>query len=124
MYKENRSLPEFNRVTLKGLGNVYLATGDEQSFSIDSNQDLSNKVKTEVFNNELIISFHDIFPVWLVTMPKLDFHITMKTFFPFKEGYALLRSEIIGNFTKMEGDVCSSYSTSASASAVPHEAHQ
>ena len=80
MYNENRSLPEFNRITLKGLGNVYVSIGDEQSFKVDSNQDLSNKIKTEVFNNELIISFHDIFPVWLVTMPKLDFHISMKSF--------------------------------------------
>jgi hypothetical protein len=65
---------------LKGLGNVYLSRGDEQSFKIESNQDLSKKIRTEVFNNELIISFHDILPVWLVTMPKLDFHITMKEF--------------------------------------------
>ncbi len=80
MFKETISLPDFSRVTLKGLGNVYLSIGDQQSFSIESNQDLSNKIKTEVFNDELIISFHDIFPVWLVTMPKLDFHITMKVF--------------------------------------------
>jgi hypothetical protein len=80
MYSEKLSLPEFDRVTLKGLGNVYLSAGKEQSFSIGSNQDLSNKIKTEVFNRELIISFHDILPVWLVTIPKLDFHITMKSF--------------------------------------------
>ncbi len=50
--------------------------------------------------------------------------ITMETSFPANTGYDLLRSEIMGNFTKIEGDVCSSYSTSASASAVLHEMHQ
>jgi len=80
MFNEKISLPDFNRVTLKGLGNVYLSVGNEQSFKIESNQDLSKKIRTEVFNNELIISFYDVLPVWLVTMPKLDFHITMKEF--------------------------------------------
>ena len=51
-------------------------------------------------------------------------HITMETLFPLSSGASRVRSDIMGNLTNMEGELCSSYSTSASARAVLQEMHQ
>ncbi|MFO8128434.1 MAG: head GIN domain-containing protein [Bacteroidales bacterium] len=76
MYSEKRALPAFHSIILKGIGNVYIQQGDKHSVEIASNQDIYGKIRTKVQNGELIISFRDPFPVWLISMPRLDITVT------------------------------------------------
>jgi len=72
-----RVLSEFNSIALKSLGHVYLKIGQEQSVRIEADDDIIDKVKTEVYGNELVISIKDAFPEWIQD-PKIEIYIVMK----------------------------------------------
>lgn len=72
-----RDLPDFNQVKLKSIGHVYVKTGDQQSVRVEANDDIIDKVKTEVFGNELVISIEDAFPEW-INDPKIEIFIVAK----------------------------------------------
>ncbi|MBU2649906.1 MAG: DUF2807 domain-containing protein [Bacteroidetes bacterium] len=78
MFQEKKQLPEFHGIFLRGIGNVFVHQGDEHSIRVESNQDLSGRIRAEVRNDELEISFYDTIPVWLISFPRLDIHITLK----------------------------------------------
>ena len=75
---EERSLPEFHSVNLKGICNVYIKQGEEQSVKIGAEKDIIPKIATEVKDNELIISLDSFLPFWLVTAPTMEIHLVMK----------------------------------------------
>lgn len=81
---EERKVAPFNSIKLKGIGNVYITQGEEQLVNVSSDKDITSKIKTEVINNELIISLSDILPLWIVNAPKIDIDITMKDIRAFK----------------------------------------
>jgi hypothetical protein len=54
---ESRSVPEFDRVALKGCGEVFLTQGDRGSISVEVDDNLLPYITTEVVQGELILSF-------------------------------------------------------------------
>ncbi len=78
MFQEKRTLTEFTGILLKGIANVFIHQGEEHSVRIESNQDVAGRIKTEIKNQELEISFYDSIPVWLISFPRLDVHVTVK----------------------------------------------
>ncbi len=78
MFEDQISVSEFNSVTLKSIGNIYLEQGDEYSVKVTSNQDIRGKIKAKVINGELSLSFRDPLPMWLLSFPKFDIYVTFK----------------------------------------------
>lgn len=78
MFTENRELPVFNKVWLKGIGNVIVQKSDVQEVRITSNQNIISRIKTKVVNGELIISVKDAIPFWMAGLPKLDIYLSME----------------------------------------------
>jgi putative autotransporter adhesin-like protein len=73
----DRDLPEFNRIRLKSLGHVYVKLGDVQKVRVEADDDVIDKVTTEVFGNELVISIEDGFPEWIQD-PRIEIYIVVK----------------------------------------------
>lgn len=78
MFIEKRILPRFKSILLKGIGNVVVNKGNENSIKLNSDRDILTKIKTKVINDELIISLTPTFPFWLASFPRIDMHVVME----------------------------------------------
>ncbi len=78
MFSEKRKLPKFKSILLKGVGNVVVTKGNENSISLNSDKNILSKLRTKVINDELIISLTPSFPFWLASFPRIDMHVVME----------------------------------------------
>jgi len=93
MYTENRDFPGFTGIVLKGTGNVEIIQSEEHKVMINSNQDITGKIKTEIINSQMVISMVDTLPVWLVSFPKIDIRVYIREILNVKvSGVGKLRS--------------------------------
>ena len=70
---EERNVPEFNTVKLKGFGNVVLIKGERHSVEIRTDDNLVSLIETNVENGRLVISQGD----YNLKPTTLDFNITV-----------------------------------------------
>ncbi len=78
MFDEYIKVSEFQSVTLKSIGNIYLKQDSDYSVTVKSNHDIRGKIKASVRNGDLTVSFSDPLPLWLLKMPRLDIYIGFK----------------------------------------------
>jgi hypothetical protein len=71
---EDRSLSEFNQISLKGKGKVTLRKGDRHNFKIRTDDNVLPLIETEVRNGKLEISHSK----WNLRPTTLDYYITVK----------------------------------------------
>ncbi len=56
---EARSVSDFNRVSLSGSGEVVITQGEDESLTVEADDDLMQYIKTEVKNGTLTLGFTD-----------------------------------------------------------------
>ncbi len=75
--QETRDVGPFDALTLKGMGDIFLTQGENESLILEGEPDLLERIKTEVSGSELIISLKS----WLdlLIIPKnLKIYVTMR----------------------------------------------
>ncbi|MEL6559412.1 MAG: head GIN domain-containing protein [Bacteroidota bacterium] len=55
--KEERNLPEFNKINVRTLGEINLKIGEERTIRIETHADIINDVSYEVVDKELVINY-------------------------------------------------------------------
>ncbi len=76
---EKREVHDFNQVALQGIGQILLVQGDQESLTIEAEQDLLPKIKSEVEGGKLVLGWKS----WLDNVlsfgaGKIIFHVGMK----------------------------------------------
>ncbi len=76
---EKRDVHDFNQVALQGIGQILLVQGDQESLTIEAEQDLLSKIKSEVEGDKLVLGWKS----WLDNIlsfgdHKIIFHVGMK----------------------------------------------
>lgn len=74
---EERTVSDFTRVTLAGIGHLHVEQGDQESLRIEAEDNLLPYLETEVHNGELQIGSRP--GVALHPTQPLDFYVTVKT---------------------------------------------
>jgi hypothetical protein len=68
---ETRPVSSFDRITLRGYGDIILEQGDNEALTIETSKEMLERIKTEVSDGELIISFKSWFDIWFSHKPIL-----------------------------------------------------
>jgi hypothetical protein len=55
----DRPVNDFNRISLTGAGDVIITQGDEESLTVETDENLMRYIKTEVKNGTLVLGFTD-----------------------------------------------------------------
>lgn len=55
--KEERNLPEFNKINIRTLGEINLKVGEERTIRIETHADIINDISYEIVDQELVISY-------------------------------------------------------------------
>jgi len=71
---QERTVDPFTKIDLRVAGDVYLTQSDEQKVVVEADEDVLEKLKTEVVNGTLIIKFD----VWKIKYSKLTVRISVK----------------------------------------------
>ncbi len=76
---EKREVRDFNQIALQGVGQILLVQGDQESLTIEAEQDLLPKIKSEVEGGKLVLGWKS----WLDNIlsfgnQKIIFHVGMK----------------------------------------------
>lgn len=72
---EDRSVSGFSKVLIKGSGNLYIEQGDEESITIEAEDNILPLIKTEVSGNTLTISLKS---GTKITTKSMEFHLRVK----------------------------------------------
>ena len=75
---ESRPVSGFDRISLRGYGDIVLVQGETESLTIETTQEMLNRLKTEVNNGELVLSFKSWFDIWFGHDP-IKYTITLKS---------------------------------------------
>ena len=75
---ETREVSGFTRISLRGYGDITLEQGETESITIETSQDMLERIKTEVHGDELVISFKNWFDIWFNHKP-IQYRIALKT---------------------------------------------
>lgn len=71
--KENRTIGEFNKVSLMGMGNIYITQGNENALVVESDDNIIKHITTNIKGSTLIIDAdRQICP------EKINLYVTMK----------------------------------------------
>jgi len=82
--KETRELGEFHAITVKGVGRIEIKQGDTQQMTVEADEHIMNRIRTDVIDGVLVI---DIGRDWLekisagfdfLSTHSINFYITMK----------------------------------------------
>jgi hypothetical protein len=73
---EDRPVSNFDRVSLTGFGEVFITQGEEESLTVETDDNLMQYVETKVRNGTLILGFTD--EVKNVRPTELKFNLSMK----------------------------------------------
>lgn len=80
LVSEPRGITEFNEVTLEGIGEVIIIQGNQETVHVEAEDNVLNRVKTELRDNTLVIHFLDASsqpPGVEPTLP-IKYYLTMK----------------------------------------------
>src|SRR5664280_2790009 len=73
---ETRPVSGFDRITLRGYGDMVLEQGETESMTIESSKEMLERIETEVKDGELVIRFKNWFDLWFNHKP-IKFHINL-----------------------------------------------
>ncbi len=66
---ETRPVSGFNRITLRGYGDMQLEQGESESITIETSRDMLDRIVTEVKDGELVIRFKRWWDIWFNHKP-------------------------------------------------------
>jgi hypothetical protein len=73
--REARPIADFNRVVLRGVGNLYLTQGKQEALSVEAEKAILPKIATYIRDGTLFVEPKDSFS----TEQPIRFHLTVKT---------------------------------------------
>jgi len=73
---EKREVEKFSKIKMKGIGDITIIQGKTPSLKVSANQNVLPKLRTDIRNDELIISMKKIIPIWLTISPTIEIEIT------------------------------------------------
>ncbi len=76
--KESRIVSGFDRVTLKGFGEVYVTQGEVEGLVVEADDNLLANIKTEVQDGTLVISYDREALKFILPSQPVRFHVNMK----------------------------------------------
>jgi hypothetical protein len=68
---ESRPVSDFNRITLRGYGDLILEQGDAESLTIETSKEMLERIKVEVKDHALVISYKRWFDLLFFHQPVL-----------------------------------------------------
>ncbi len=76
---ETRDLSDFNRISLRGVGNLFIEPGDQESFRVEAGSDVLPYIVTKVQDGKLDIRLkRRIFMPLLRSMGSINYYVTVK----------------------------------------------
>jgi Putative auto-transporter adhesin, head GIN domain len=75
---ETRPVSGFDRISLRGYGDIVLEQGETESLTVETTQEMLSRLKTEVNNGELVLGFKSWFDIWFGHDP-IKYTITFKS---------------------------------------------
>jgi hypothetical protein len=76
---ETRPVSGFNRISLRGYGDMVLEQGESESITIETTKDMLESIVTEVKDGELVIRFKNWFDIWFNHKP-IQYRIALINF--------------------------------------------
>ncbi|HUZ02050.1 MAG TPA: head GIN domain-containing protein, partial [Thermomicrobiaceae bacterium] len=75
---ESRQVSGFDRVSLGGIGNLLITQGDQESLTIDAEDNVLPHITTNVSGGQLSIGYDTQGLNWVQPTKPVDFHLTVK----------------------------------------------
>jgi hypothetical protein len=66
---ETRPVSGFDRITLRGYGDILLEQGESEAITIETTKEMLERIVTEVKDGELVINFKNWFDLWFHHKP-------------------------------------------------------
>lgn len=76
---ESRPVSGFDRVSLGGIGNLLITQGDQESLTIDAEDNVLPRITTNVSGGQLSIGYDTRGLNWVQPTKPVDFHLTVKS---------------------------------------------